>query len=1104
MRRLLLIVTGLLLATHFLVANIRHVPSFYPTIQQGIDSSSHGDTVLVAHGTYYENINFRGKKILLASQYLFTRNQSDIEQTVINGSQPAHPDTASCVLFISGEDTNSVLEGFTLTGGLGTLWRDIHNNNRYREGGGILLEFTSPIIRYNIIRNNDASNPAGGASAGGGGIRIGDANPRVIGNIIAYNRGRYGGGIVLNYTGATIRNNVIYRNTGGEDYGGSGIWASNSGGGGGLKLIENNTIVENSSATDGCGILVSSTSATIRNNIIWGNTAPADAQLALAGGTFSVTYNDVEGGYPGTGNIALDPKFMDTTHYLQGASPCIDAGDPAPQYNDPEDSLSPGSALAPSRGTLRNDMGAFGGKSRSSLYVRIHLNAPRPPANLDAYSDHLTPSSVTLTWLDPAELYNGAVLEDFTLRIYRDSVFIASVDSGVGSFVDTGLVLHQQYGYLVAAVTAIDSSPPASASAYAGGSAIPRPPSAFVAHDGMSGVVLSWTNPARQADDTPLNDLAKILVYRDAVLVESLAQSPADTGAARTYADTALGYHIYWLAARDDESPLHTSAPTGSLFGYGGVTTAYSESFEAGSGDIYATGTWDTTSARAHGGGYSLADSPGANYTVGTNTSVLLPPVIIGSRYVLEFQNIAVVRGGHFAYVEISTDRRTTYTALKTYNWFLNAAWADGVADSSDWVKYTFDLSAYAGDTATIRLRLNTGTGMNADGWYIDNVVVGPGDAAAASAYAFDPSWNMISVPRELSTTVPDSVYGGASGHMFGYNGAYFAADSLRHSVGYWAKFDAARICSLGGTALLRDTFMVHPRWNMVGSISYPVDSASIKASPAGIIQSSFYTYTSDSGYVVCRTLLPGKAYWVKVSQAGKLLPSIFYPAAAPSAEPKAAAPAELGRLRFSDALGRTAELALVEGAGAGALHELPPSPPVGAFDIRFASDRSAESVDADAGDEHPVILRSVSYPLRIEWSCGADRPQGAVLDVGGEPRTLGERTELVLTQPPARLSIRMSSGDGGILPAEFALTQNYPNPFNPSTTVRYQVPAESRVILTVFNILGEEMATIVDAVETAGYRSARWNAESVPSGVYYCRMVAGSFRRTIKMIVMK
>jgi hypothetical protein len=132
------------------------VPSQYGTIQLAIDSARRGDTVLVARGRYYENIRFKGRGIVLTSQFARTRDLADIEQTIIDGSRPRHADTASVVMFVNQEDSMAVLQGFTITGGKGTVWLDAKDHAYFREGGGILCELSSPTIRFNYIIDNEA------------------------------------------------------------------------------------------------------------------------------------------------------------------------------------------------------------------------------------------------------------------------------------------------------------------------------------------------------------------------------------------------------------------------------------------------------------------------------------------------------------------------------------------------------------------------------------------------------------------------------------------------------------------------------------------------------------------------------------------------------------------------------------------------------------------------------------------------------------------------------------------------------------------------------------------------------------------------------------
>ncbi len=847
-----------------------HVPADYAKIQLAINASVNGDTVLVAPGTYYENIIFRGKKIVLTSWYALDHNPAYIDNTIIDGSQPEHPDSASCVRMINGEDNTTVLQGFTITGGTGTTWKDEHSAGTYREGGGILTALCSPVIKNNVIKYNEAINKSAGiTSCGGGGIRCGDGNPQILNNFIMYNKGRYGGGIVLNYSGAIVKNNVIYRNTGGEDFAGGGVWLNSNGPS--QKIFDNNIILENSSVSPGGGLYVSSTTVSIRNSIIWGNVAPQDSQITFSG-IVSISYSDVQGGWAGVGNMNVKPMFADTSYYLAPGSPFIDAGNPDTNFYDIEDDLNPGYAKHPSRGTVRNDIGAFGGPGVLPVpYIDLHLNDPNPPQNGLAYSDYQTPTSVVITWTDPVQTNDSLLLQDFKIHVYRDGVFLAEVDSGVQTFTEGGLTLHQQYIYTLNTVVANDSSYFDSLYVYSGGAAEPNPVSSFVVRDDSNGVHLEWRNPSTQIDGTPLNDLAYVLVVRDGVVIDSVAQSMADTGQMRTYFDETLHYHKYSLQIRDNETPLNYSVLTDSVLGYGGLGKSLTETFEEGTINFYTTGTWDTTTQIKHGGSSSMTDSPVGNYPASSSSYFLLPPVILGNEPLLKYYDIAIIRSGCFVSVDISTDRRKTFTTLKTYNAFVSSLWLDGRADSTDWLKEVIDLKAYSGDTATIRFRLNTGSGIVWDGWYIDDVTITDPGEVVTSAQDVQKGWNMISLPIKVSDPVLEHVYPRATSKAFIYNKGYVPKDTLEPGTGYFIKFDTTQSIPLTGSVNWKDTVSVVTGWNIIGGIGLPIDSSAVVASPSGIVKSSYFGF-DETGYHTEKTLMPGRSYWVKSSSNGKLI----------------------------------------------------------------------------------------------------------------------------------------------------------------------------------------------------------------------------------------
>lgn len=367
----------------------RNVPAQYSTIQAAINAAVNGDTVLVAPGTYLENINFRGKNIVVTSTFFLTNDPSIISSTIIDGSNPSQPDSGSCVIICRGEDSTAVLQGFSITRGTGTKWNDEHFAGLYREGGGILVALSSPVIQFNIIHNNVITNLSGVISTGGGGVRMGDGYPRFFNNIVMNNSARYGAGIVLNYTAGQLKNNIICSNYGSLQYGaGSGVWIN---GNNPRQIIFINNTVAGNSCVSGYSGIYGGASALFKNNIIWGNPSPANTQVSYSAG---MTYSLIQGVNSGIGNINSDPLFADTNYILQNASPCIDKGDSGTVYNDIPDPVNPLNAKYPSKGTLRNDIGAYGGPLAALLtyqLIGVQINSAEIPQNYRLYQNYPNP-----------------------------------------------------------------------------------------------------------------------------------------------------------------------------------------------------------------------------------------------------------------------------------------------------------------------------------------------------------------------------------------------------------------------------------------------------------------------------------------------------------------------------------------------------------------------------------------------------------------------------------------------------------------------------------------------------------------------------------------
>jgi hypothetical protein len=335
----------------------RHVPSQYSTIQPAINASSHGDTIIVADGTYIGagnwNIDFKGKKITV-------RSANGPENCIIDCQNSGRG-----FFFHRGESNDSVIDGLTIMNGT-----DV---STAQGGGGIYCRDNSnPVIKNCFFIKNHAGKKGGGGIATAWG-----ASPVIRNCIFIENTAKYGGAIDSSH-GIIEINNCIFIGNSGQYCGGlrthtctatvkNSMFISNiAESGGGIQVIytdlnlSNCTIYGNSAETYGGGISIQVGSVGIINNcIFWLNTAVEGPEIANKffssapyPSTVSIFYSDIQGGVAsvhvdpqctlnwGTGNINKDPLFVNASggnYHLLAHSPCINAGDPSVNYSGQTD-----------------------------------------------------------------------------------------------------------------------------------------------------------------------------------------------------------------------------------------------------------------------------------------------------------------------------------------------------------------------------------------------------------------------------------------------------------------------------------------------------------------------------------------------------------------------------------------------------------------------------------------------------------------------------------------------------------------------------------------------------------------------------------------------
>jgi hypothetical protein len=409
----------------------------------------------------------------------------------------------------------------------------------------------------------------------------------------------------------------------------------------------------------------------------------------------------------------------------------------------------------------------------------------------------------------------------------------------------------------------------------------------------------------------------------------------------------------------------------------------------------------------------------------------------------------------------------------------------------------------------------NGGSGyFTATGGFIPQMEV----FAGINSYTTDAGasgWNMISLPLRPTNYAKGVIYPNSYSAAFAYQGSYVQRDTLENGIGYWIKFFSPETTQLTGTSFVRETIAVRNGWNMIGCVSYPLAKSHIVGIPPTTVISTFYGYTPTSGYRVTDTLKPGRGYWVKMQNAGQLVLNTSSAIVPPNIHASALVSSsdkplneQFSSLVTTDARGqsRTVYFGTSLTSTNQNQFELPPIAPGSSLDVRYATNQMLAVSDHPKGTEVAVQISSAEYPVRIKWN-NADAGGSATLFIDGKEIKMSGSGATMITSGDSRIRLKLLPTQAQELPKQFALHQNFPNPFNPLTAIHYDLPKEAHVTVKIYNALGEEVKTLADDIEEAGFRSLEWNATNnggitVASGVYFYRIEAKGLKDAEDMFV--
>ncbi|MBQ33533.1 MAG: hypothetical protein CMG32_01575 [Candidatus Marinimicrobia bacterium] len=363
------------------------------------------------------------------------------------------------------------------------------------------------------------------------------------------------------------------------------------------------------------------------------------------------------------------------------------------------------------------------------------------------------------------------------------------------------------------------------------------------------------------------------------------------------------------------------------------------------------------------------------------------------------------------------------------------------------------------------------------------------------------PGWNLVGLPLEVenasySNLFPESI----EGTLYSFDNTYIPDSILILGYGYWLKFNNAGSTALIGIPINELTISLSEGWNLISGISISVDINIIIDVNDLIVSGTIYGF--DGTYVNAEMIDPGIGYWLRSYEDGEITISSNSTLSAKTTRETITLLEHANTLTLAN---QTLYFGVEIPEDEKLSYSLPPKPPAGAFDVRFSGNWKF------CGDSGVLEIMNPTETLEIQYDI-QNKEQWEIIPVivngtkWSAAIPLSDQGQLTLDSEVNQWILRKSTST---VPTTFTLHPAYPNPFNPITTLRYNLPEDTQVTLTVYDLMGREVTQLVNTTQEPGFKSVQWDAtdsfgKPVSAGVYLYQVRAGSFVQTKKIVLLK